>query len=493
MVFVILFGIVLLLAFQASRSIDLNPDGAFYIDIGRMTVREFRPSTGILHIQSVDVPDRFLYWPPMFPLILELISLSGVNPQVAYRVVVLLSTSLIVISLVFLAWKFGNSNAAVLALLSWLILFPRIASVYDQIVAEVPFVAFVMLAFCFAVQSPSQKTSLLAGLFTGFAYLTRNVGILLLIPFGFAILFQARRQNPSQAAIFLLLTFLSASLLMILPLLFYNYLVGGDPRGLTIPPPGRPLRNSFGRLWRTYLYALWPLLVLIPFMLVELLKHRGTLFENRKHLFITPIIFIILYLIILLYTVNNSRINRIGLRLLWPTFPFFVLLFSIWMRHRRLWIMTFILLGVGILSLFLNESMSNSLLFEPYDMSKIFSTRSEQDINYEDYKNKLHELTEWVLDNTSENTLIVMNNGWYIRLFIDRFVLTTGYHGMEVLQPENVCDFSQTHSFTDIVWIKDNFNVQEIRPLSNEITVEVVDAISSFELYELKCGLVEDE
>jgi hypothetical protein len=87
---ILLSAVTLLLALQITRDIRLSADSYHYIDISRTFATERVIATYHLTVDSTQIPDRNLLYPPIFPLLLALPQVMGCSPIGAARIVAVL-------------------------------------------------------------------------------------------------------------------------------------------------------------------------------------------------------------------------------------------------------------------------------------------------------------------------------------------------------------------------------------------------------------------
>ncbi|MGQ0549334.1 MAG: ArnT family glycosyltransferase [Armatimonadota bacterium] len=227
---------------QTATSPGFDPTGMIYVDMARhiaagdgITASIFFPSHVPKH------PSPIALWPPMYPAAIALLSLLGIAPALAARVI---SVAAFAASVV-LVWRLGTVlfgdavgiTAAVL-MLAW----PPVIGIAAMALSENLFVMFVLLSVLLTVRvlkvtalERPYRLAAAGGLAMAAATLTRYPG-LALAAIGAAALFVGLRGRAWRDRLALTSAWVAAALLPPMLLLVRNRLVTGALIGTGRPP-----------------------------------------------------------------------------------------------------------------------------------------------------------------------------------------------------------------------------------------------------------------
>lgn len=152
----------------------LDPDAISYLSGAESIVRDHRVFVMTDDWKSADSVHSLQHFPPGFPAVIAIPRALGMPPVQAGRLVVALSALVAVLTLSWLMATVSGSMGALL-LPAMLIVTPPVAFIYQSLLSEPLFLAFVSLTLVCLVRTPGRPA--LAGLLATCAALTRYAGV----------------------------------------------------------------------------------------------------------------------------------------------------------------------------------------------------------------------------------------------------------------------------------------------------------------------------
>lgn len=199
-----IFFVVLLLLYLsfANNYIGSNADDSIYVVLGKSLAE----GNGYRIISS---PENYVNaeYPPLFPLFISLIFLLGGNIFVIKLLIGVLGVLGIYFIYLFLKLFLKEKQAFIITILTGIA--PLFVFYTHQILSEVPYFLFSILALYFFVKSMDNKFSkkylFLCSLFILLAYFTRTIGFILIIAIGLYIIFERLNKSTIRKFIFIIL------------------------------------------------------------------------------------------------------------------------------------------------------------------------------------------------------------------------------------------------------------------------------------------------
>jgi len=439
---VAVIALTILVGLSVSREPRFSPDSIHYLDISKTFANEHRIATYHLTLNSKQIPDPALLWPPVYPILLAFPQMLGLDELQSVRAVTIFSILIIVFAGTAIFRLLAPHAPPHLFALILLYAITHI-EVFKLAWSEPPFIALVMIfLLCCAkhIWDGRLLWLVLAGAVAAIAFLTRYIGIALL-PVGMLAVLQrqhieGRIRRPF--GLIRLLSFAAGFVMLSAPWLLRNMLIIGHPMG-----PGRPsaitgLIGNF-RLVAITLRNDVPLtlaVLLIGFM--ALIKDRRSLrsfLQSRPfHIVFNVLVYFVGYSVAQVLLSTMYRFDEIGTRLLSPLYPPLILLAA-----------------YTIDGLFSREVANTQPMYSR--CAAVFITAifiSYLPLSPSGWKYHVlgapspaipQNVDQWILDNTDGRTLIVGNEAWQRRFRTGRTVLQSGYPEMPVLTEEGILAF----------------------------------------------------
>ena len=226
----IIFGVIgflgiLLIWTTTARGVEVGHDASQYISAARGVIS----GIGFNHYDGGGILKPFNHFPPLYPLLLAIPSIVGVDPLAAARFIaaILFGANIFLVSTLLY-----HSTASVLFSLLGGLLILTSPVMFDRHVAAMsePLYFFLLLLFLYSIiqyyRDEKKSWLLLSGVFTSLAYLTRYIGISLVFS-GCFVLLLINRQN-TRSRIKQVVTYLVLSIGPILPWYIRNYSLTGS-------------------------------------------------------------------------------------------------------------------------------------------------------------------------------------------------------------------------------------------------------------------------
>jgi 4-amino-4-deoxy-L-arabinose transferase-like glycosyltransferase len=332
-----LIGTVLILVSTSRYGAGISPDSVGYISAARNLAR----GHGLVLYDGSPLIEQ----PPLYPAILALFRLLGIDPLAAARIV----SSVLMAVIVYLSGaiarrSFGGSRL-------WIGL-SVLAALLSRVVSEVTvmawteplFICFVLLFLDLAERydrGGERRALILTGVVAALACLTRYAGVTLVVA-GIAVVLAPRRDTARprwrDAGLFLLV-----SLLPLAGWVVRNSLLSGSPLGERNPASFTFLRN-LQFTWRSIAFWYLPIwsiphrvistalgALVILFLALGVMAARKKMGETGRGRSII-LFFVIVYIVFLLITSAAATYDRIGDRLLAPAFIPLTLLLLLLLR-----------------------------------------------------------------------------------------------------------------------------------------------------------------
>ncbi len=411
----------------------LSPDSLHYADIARTFSRGEGLAMYHLNLGSRAVPDPFLYWPPLFPVLLAGGLKLGLGMEGAFRFVLALSLLLSFLGVSWTAGLLGGKRFGLLCGAAWLALFP-FQKFWFHAWSEVPFTALAALALAFLARGSFRPSSpwwfLPAGIAGGLAALCRYPGIVVLPLAGLAILAAARveksallsKRNLLRAALFL-----APFLLLFLPWVFRNLALGG-PFG----PPRKPALEGALFYQAGGLLSVTLRLLYLPAALAGVLFILGRWGREdekgwNKSVFLLLSGFLVFYGGLLLVLGGMIRFDRIGRRLGGPMLVSLLplALAGGYVLSEKVWRKRPALSALPLVSLLPAVLWAGALFVRGFPLGgdkRMLSPR----------------VAEWIRSHTRAGSLFVGPRSWWVPYQAGRPVLESGYPEQEPLTFEGV-------------------------------------------------------
>lgn len=439
------------IAWQVTRDVHFSPDSMHYVDIAKTIVSEGRIATYHLNLDSAEIPDGAIPWPPLYPLLLSLPMKAGCDAALSARILSMLAFVLTCIAGARLGSRLagGAAHGLCFALLALLC---ADMEVFSFAWSEPPFIAFSLLFLLFCVhhiQSGSRRALVLAAVLGGMAFMTRYIGVAM-TAVGVVALLQRHfhEENPHGRTRLAgnLLVFAFAFAAVSLPWLLRNYLMDGRAFG---PPSSQSIENLSTNLLRT-----WDAVRMrVPLALAGLVAALGVflmgLWRRQHRLAVMSRIsdprtalawFIVSYAVILITLAMRYRIDNIDTRLLSPIFPPLVILaiatlFPLISSHASpaaaRTVASVCAVSVALTALAMRcpprPGMDRGPLVQTFATGRPHSA-------------------DWFAANTEPDALLVGRWIWSYRFFTGRAVLECGYPSMPDLNKEGIDRFLAAHS-----------------------------------------------
>jgi 4-amino-4-deoxy-L-arabinose transferase-like glycosyltransferase len=182
--------------------IGLTPDSVGYIEVARNLLHGLG-----LRTQTPDGAGAFTMWPPLYPTLLAVIGLLGVDPLYGARWLNALLFGANIVLVGYMIRRFANASRLAPVFGSFLVLTSvDMLSIHSAALTEPAFIFFTLLGlFWLGVHIETSQALLAAAAATGLAFLTRFSGLALVAAGALAILWlgrQAPRRRMRDSLVF---------------------------------------------------------------------------------------------------------------------------------------------------------------------------------------------------------------------------------------------------------------------------------------------------
>jgi len=439
-----LTAIAFLVGLSATHHLKISPDSVYYVDVSKTLVDEFQLATYNLTLNSAQVPDRALLWPPGYSCVLAIPRICGLNAIQAVRLVAILSILVICFSGYALCATIVDSAPGKVC---FLILLAMIANmfIFHYAWSEPPFIAFVMLFLLFCskhIRDGRLVWLVLAGIAGAMGFLTRYVGVVMVIV-GFAAVFQrlliTNETKAPIAALKRLSVFGLTFALVSGPWLLRNMLLMGRPLGPARTPATTALAENAQLVLTTFLADIpWVFAVLLTVMALLFYRYRSSvlaLFKNATaHSGAVVLFFAIGYTVLVVLLSCLYSLDPIDSRLLSPIYlPLAVVAAA--SAHAAI-----VNMSVGPMKpaySFLSVAMALAIVLSFLPLSR----QQWKTILAVTKDLRTTDLDHWIATNTRPEDLIMGNGTWRQRWTANRMVLASGYPSMPELTETGIVAF----------------------------------------------------
>lgn len=439
------------IAWQATGDVQFSPDSMHYVDIARTIAREGRIATYHLSLNSAQVPDPSLPWPPLYPLLLSGPLKAGCDTGMAVRIIDILSLVATGLLGARLCCRLSGRGVHGLCVVLLVLLGVRM-EIFGFAWSEPPFVALVLaflLSCVLHIQTGSRLALALAAVFGGGAFMTRYAGIVV-APVGFLALLQRHlhAENPHRRTRLFANTLLFGGLFAAAsgPWLLRNVLMDGRLFGPEAPPSPNTLNMNLVRTWEAIRaqvpLALAALVVALGFYLILLWRRQRRL-DLRQRITdprTSPVWFVVLYAALLITHSTLRQIDAIDTRLLSPVFPPLAILALAamykFLRDHSSEHAARVVAGLCALSIAVSAGLARLPPKPP---------RPYRGPLVREYRTQSPPNVDWIAANTETNALIIARGAWGYRFFTGRPVLECGYPATPNLSKEGIDRFLAAH------------------------------------------------
>lgn len=428
-----------------------TPDSVFYVDIGRNMANVGTVATYLLNASSVQIPDRAILWPPLYPAAIGVFTHLGLDTLGAVRAVNVLAILGLTLASFALAGSMAGKDAAALgaALVMWHVVD---VPAYQMVWSEALFVACGMGFLLFLsrhLKSGQPAEVALAAMLAAMGMLTRYAGIFM-VPVGMVAVLLRPDARTSGRAPWRRAGMAALVSLAIVPLLLWswrNLVVVGHAFG----PPRPQTETSLGV---NLLAAARVLSVDSPFLLLALgvLLARTVYIDIRSRACsalawcIPALILVYVAATIGLQILISSRfaMDRVNSRLLSPCYPPLLVLAaalacraagqspplqapSAGARIRAVAVWPSVVSAALIAGLLIRTVPMNRAAWQAWLTGIHVAPRNPQ--------------LEWITRHTGRRTLFVGQEAWDVRFYTDQLVLLDGYPEFPRLTRANITAF----------------------------------------------------
>ncbi|MCA9392485.1 hypothetical protein KC614_04810 [candidate division WWE3 bacterium] len=443
----------LLVAFRLPRQLNLSPDSFMYLDIAKNIKAGLGVSTFNLSLSSTSIPDHVIAWPPLFPIAIALLMMAGLTNLNA---AVLLSMVLLIVSVLlvfFVVHKKSNLVFAVAAALTYLYLVTKM-SIWQNVWSEQLFTVLLLSVWTYILlrRNYDLKDVFVIGLMLSLVALTRYAGIVLL-PVVFAVLF-LRTQRGEYGSIRRLATTGVAFVLGLTPLIVWfirNIVVSGSIFGVVSPVAFATWHQLLSDLTNAFSdgfvqHLIWLVAAVFVGGLLNIYSLTKTVRRGLTELRSSALfLFVVLYLALITYSVHRYNIDAISGRYLEPLYPLTLIALFIFLERvvNELWLriaqLRVEVRGLVVATIFLIS------VFMFFGKVKLYITDTKIAANTR-YRDKV---SEWVINNTGKEDIIINRRSWVYRFVTDRVSISSDYPYMPQLTAENIITFLMNHSDLD--------------------------------------------
>lgn len=426
-----------------------TPDSVFYVDIGSAFARAGTFATYMLNATSMQIPDKAILWPPLYPAALGVFTHLGLGTVGAIRAVSVVAILGLTLASFALARRMAGSGAAALA--AALVLWHVVDTpAYRMVWSEPLFVACGMGFLHFLARhlnSGRPADVALAAMLAAMGMLTRYAGIFM-VPVGvIAILLRRDARDVMHRAPWRRAVLAVLMALALAPLLLWSWrnlaLTGhafGPPRPHTATSPGANVLAACRVLW-----------VESPLLLLALgaLLARAVYLDTRSRArsasawCIPALILIYVAATIGLQIVISSRfaMDRVNSRLLCPCYPPLLVLAAVlacWAdpskpldaARARFGVRTAwpcVISAALIIGLMIRTVPADRAAWQAWLVGVHVPPVNPQ--------------LEWIAQHQASRVLFVGQEAWDVRLYKGRLVLLDGYPEFPRLTRANITTF----------------------------------------------------
>ena len=396
----------------------LSGDSIYYIDLAENIARGkgfvTYPTPWLSHATAIPLARCRVVYPFLVSLFIRI----GLDSTLSARLVPLIFLTLIPFPMYYLTRNLYGRTIAPAATIALVFLW-AFAHVGSYTWTETTFMFFILISILFLSKlliPPNENIAIrskiiiafISGVSIGFAYMTRANGILL-VPVAFFVIFfllSPIRDNIKHKTALFLFVLMGISLVSS-PWCIRNYLIFGNPfYHDLVPLIGVPTVERILRFPRVYGYALFPLVLCLPYALKYLFDQN----ERKKFLLLAsfPVI-----------TTLFFSAYHLEYRLLTPTFPFLIIigikaLFDIarWahQRFRVLERFSYEALVICLLILFILPQVTFTTSYYISHTPNFLDTHSKWAEPWALEKMATYESIDWIKTNTTESDVILSND-----------------------------------------------------------------------------------
>lgn len=321
-------GFLLILLSTARFGVGVSHDSAFYLSGAKSILEGDGYSTPIVPWDHPESTEPIISWPPLFPLIVAVISLTGVEPIIGARFLNALIFGLIaMVAGFYLLRRTGSLLIATVGCVCVLTSFPLVF--VSKMAWSEPLFILMITLFCFSMASFSENQKpiylIAAALLAALSFLTRFIGvtviatgiIVLLLPGSYPI-----RQRLKATTIFLVISSALPALWILRNYAIADTFLG--ERSSSSVGLYHNLKITVGTIANWYIPPQIPLKIQIAFWGIGILPLVAVILFQRYRLksrFIGMeiwITFIMVYVFFLVVQASLIQFDDIGQRLLAP-------------------------------------------------------------------------------------------------------------------------------------------------------------------------------
>jgi 4-amino-4-deoxy-L-arabinose transferase-like glycosyltransferase len=379
--------LALALSLRGAIDLRLTADSRDYFELAAHLASGEGFVTHVLDVNSLSAPDPRLHHPPGYSLLLAALQLTGLAPLVAARLLSSLAFTATAAAVWVISRALTTPTAAPVLMAGYLTI-AALLEPWNYAMSETPFNLACAAFFAWTITHPRLRPSaaFAAGLLAGVAVLCRWIGAALPIATVLA-LWPRRRQPATWRSIAALAT---GSALLVLPWLARNYLATGRLMGKVSEPSRIPFYMNAIAFSRTLLLDLLPILLLA---LLAYAIRLPKLQPNQRPLLAWTAV----YAALLLVLTSISFIDPIDARL---THPLYIAL-------------TPLLLALAWRSLRSPQLHPKAIpaAFALLSLTAVFQVANAARRAKLDPPSLTSPLSDWINQNTPENSLILNPNG----------------------------------------------------------------------------------